>query len=149
MQLDPEEIMALVEDELARNPDTSTQNLYERAKAQHPAVASITLRQFNARFPLQIKRRKTLAQPRRRSRATAVRRKIQATYGHEGVRGVFLRFAEDLTSAQEKKDLVRVLATVDRYVEDSIEASEIGAYGPRRKQASEDGGQADLMELEG
>lgn len=149
MQLDPEEIMALVEHEPARNPDTSTQDLYERAKAEHPAVASMTLRQFNARFPLQIKRRKTLPQPRRRSRAAAVRRKIQATHGHEGVRGVFLRFTEDLTSAQAKKGLVRVLANADRYVEDAIEASEMGAYGPRRKQASEDGGQVDLMGLEG
>jgi hypothetical protein len=59
---------------------------------------------------------------------------------------VFLRFAEDLASAEEKRELVRVLANVDRYVEEAIEASDRGAYGLRRRLVPDP--QPEMMDLE-
>jgi hypothetical protein len=35
----------------------------------------------------------------------------------ESVRQVFLQFATDITGAEDRKDLVRVLASVDAYVD--------------------------------
>jgi len=136
MPKNQEKVMAFVQEELARNPEVATSELFEMAKKIDSGVKNLSLRQFNARFPLQIKRKQTLARPKRRPRGAAARRRLTAaTHGRAGVREVFLRFAEDLSSAEERKDLVRVLAAVDRYVDDAIEALE--PSGSRKKPATE------------
>lgn len=113
-------VMRFVEKELGSNPQIETSALYDKAKNVDPSVADLSLRQFNARFPLQVKRKKSLA--RARPKRTRPARRKSATANHrDAVREAFLRFAEDLTSAEEKKDLVRVLAGVDKYVDQVLQ----------------------------
>lgn len=121
-----EKVLAAVEKALREKPDAGVDELFELAKGINESVAGLTRRQFHARYPLQVKRR--LAPPRRRK---AVRRK-GATPRGEGktpgaqardvVRGSFLRFAQDLAGAEARKDVVKVVAGVDRYVDEVLKA---------------------------
>jgi hypothetical protein len=50
--------MTMVERALAKNPGISVGDLFEKAKKMDPRVATLSRRQFHARYPLQVKRRK-------------------------------------------------------------------------------------------
>jgi hypothetical protein len=126
-----EQVMRFVEETLKKSPKIQLEDLFERAKKVSKAVNGLTRRQFNARYPLQVKRRRSQA---RRSRAArgkksasstaprGVTRTAQSSLGpRESVRQVFLQFATDITGAEERKDLVRVLASVDTYVDQVLE----------------------------
>lgn len=76
-----DKVMAMVAKELEANPNVSNQELMEKAKKLNPAVGRLNMRQFNARYRLQIKRWKARggaaaapaapAAPARRRRAPA------------------------------------------------------------------------------
>ena len=51
-------VMAMIERELAKNPSISNEALLEKAKKIDGSVGELSARQFNARYPLQVKRRK-------------------------------------------------------------------------------------------
>ena len=126
MAKNEQKVMEFVEKELNSNPEQSTTELFEKAKKVDTGVAKLSLRQFNARFPLQIKRRKSLAAPNRRrtARRSPTRRSRQKQEEEQrAMREVFLRFATDLTAAEERKDLVGVLAKVDSYVADALKVT--------------------------
>ena len=117
-------VMQFVEKELSKNPNIETSDLHEKAKSVNASVGKLSLRQFNARYPLQVKRRETLKKPRRRTRrAGNARGRRAAAKNREAVRDVFLGFAADLAAAEERKELVRVLAGVDRYVDEALKAA--------------------------
>jgi hypothetical protein len=121
-----EKILALMESELGKNPKAATADLFNKAKALDSSIGKLSLRQFHARYPLQIKRRRKRGRPRQKAKsATAGRRRGRrsAQSGREGLRNVFLRFAEDLSGAEERRDLVKVLSNVDKYVDDAVKAS--------------------------
>lgn len=123
-----EKVMQFVKDQLAAEPDVETSELFERAKKVDPSVRKLSLRQFNARYPLQIKRRQTLSRPGRKRQKrspsrTQTRSRSAASSSRDQVRDVFLQFASDLSSAEDRKDLVRVVARVDRYVDDAMKAA--------------------------
>jgi hypothetical protein len=121
-----EKVMKFVEDTLKKNPRIQLEDLYEQAKKFKSSVGRLSRRQFNARYPLQVKRRRALAAKARgggkRKGAGAsgrVHRK-SASRGsdpRERIRQVFLQFATDITAAEERKELVKVLAGVDLYVD--------------------------------
>ncbi len=130
-----EKVMNLVENELEKNPDISVEDLYEKAKANSPSVGELTLRQFNARYPLQVKRRRSRKKspgPTRRRQSTPKpagkarqkkRPEPEVERGErERVRKTFLRFASDLAAAEERKDLVDVVANVGAYVDQVLKA---------------------------
>jgi len=128
-----DKIMALVEKALASNPRAGTTELFEKAKAADSTVGKLTIRQFHARYPLQVKRRKGRAAPKSaapKSAAPKPRRSagkasaVPVTGSREGVREVFLRFAQDLADADERRDLIKVLGNLDRYVEDAVRAAQ-------------------------
>jgi hypothetical protein len=114
-------IVALMESELGKNRGVATSDLYDMAKKLDASIGKLSLRQFHARYPLQIKRRQNRGRPSRKTKATAPRGRAKG--GREGLRNVFLRFAEDLTAAEDRRDLVKVLANVDGYVDDAVKAS--------------------------
>lgn len=123
-----EKVMRFVEQKLQENPDIETSELFELAKKEDSAVENLSLRQFNARFPLQIKRRQSMADPARKQRPRRRRRRSQAATaeGRDAIRQVFFRFASDLSAAEERKELVGVIARVDQYVEDVMKVSRGG-----------------------
>lgn len=136
-----DKVMSLVERELEKDPQIENQALYEKAQKVDPEVAKLTLRQFHAKYPLQVKRRspatkKKGGKPRKskgarktRKKAAATkstgrsRRAAQAATSHEAVRKVLLRFAKDVSAAEGKAETIGVLANVDRYVTDILKAS--------------------------
>lgn len=153
------EVMEFVEKTLAAQPDIPAGELYSAAQQVAPSVGELDRRQFNARYVLQVKRRRAAAaggvaaRGARRPRATSdgevrksrgvrgskartaplngaakapVRRRSRKGAGAEardGVRQVLLSFASALVSAEERKELVAVLAGVDGYVDRALEAA--------------------------
>lgn len=128
-----EKVMEFVKETLDKSPKINLDELFERAKELSDDVAELSKRQFNARYPLQVKRRlaqatrgkgsgrKTSAAARRRSRGVAA---AKAEASRVAIRQVLLRFAADLAGAEERKDLVKVLADVDRYVDEVLKGME-------------------------
>lgn len=118
-------VMTFVEKELNKNPEIETAELQNKAKSVDASVGKLSLRQFNARYPLQVKRK--LAPKNsgsRRRRGSGRRGRAAAQANREALREVFLGFATELASAtDEPKELVRVLAGVDRYVDDALKAA--------------------------
>lgn len=125
MAKNEQEVMQFVEKELEANPDITTSELHEKAKKKDKGVAKLSLRQFNARFPLQVKRKKSLAAGggRRKRRRARERLRRTAELNRDAVRDVLLQFASDLSAAEERKDVVQVVARVDRYVDQLLEAA--------------------------
>ena len=130
-----EKVMSFVEKVLDEDPDIRLEDLFERAKESNASVGTLSKRQFNARYPLQVKRRRSQAL---RSRGgTRKKKKTGPAKPHtrnadrlrgsrDAVRQVFLQFAADITGAEERKDLVKVLANVDRYVDQALKGAARG-----------------------
>ncbi|MFW6206322.1 MAG: hypothetical protein ACOC5J_00140 [Gemmatimonadota bacterium] len=118
-----EKVMALVEKELEKNPNATVTELYEKAQAAHPSVGQLTHRQFNARYPLQVKRKKSQKKHKRKSRRRSTRASRSGEINgvqRDKIRAAFLDFATDLTSAEQRSELVSVLAEVDKYVDQVV-----------------------------
>jgi hypothetical protein len=121
-----EKAMKFVEDTLRRNPQIQLDELFQRTKKVSSPIGQLSKRQFNARYPLQVKRRKALvarAKGPSRKKGTPARGRplrapvIRSSEPRDLVRQVFLQFALDIAAAEERKDLVKVLAGVDNYVD--------------------------------
>lgn len=120
-----DKVMKFVEDVLKKRPDIQLEDLFERTKKFKSSVGRLSKRQFNSRYPLQVKRRRALAAKARAggrkksSPSSGASRRSKARSGEprDRVRQVFLQFATDIAAAEERKDLVRVLAGVDTYVD--------------------------------
>ncbi len=121
-----EKVMALVEKELKKNADISVDELYQKAKKAHSEVGDLTLRQFNARYPLQVKRRMSASTRSggRRRKTRKARSQGDDGKAREKVREALLGFASDMAAAEQRKDLVHVLANVDKYVDQVLKAAD-------------------------
>lgn len=122
-------VMRYVEGVLTKKPDIELDELFHLTKKSHRSVAKLSKRQFNARYPLQVKRRRALAEkaadPIIRKKAPVRKRAARppsapSSGDRELVRKIFLQFATDIAGAEERKDLVKVLADVDGYVDDVL-----------------------------
>ncbi|MGH7540739.1 MAG: hypothetical protein ACRELC_07055 [Gemmatimonadota bacterium] len=143
-------VMSLVERELKKDPTQASQALYAKAQKIDSEIGRLTLRQFHAKYPLQVKRRqaggksrtrKTKAKSRktqatkrtaagrakrsttRRSGRRAATRATSAGGGDDAVRRALLKFAREISAAEGKTETIEVLANVDRYVSDIVKAS--------------------------
>lgn len=122
-----EKVMTFVEETLKKRPKIQLEELFEKAKGVSDSIRDLSKRQFNARYPLQVKRRRSQASKGKAPRQKGVggsrpaKRDARGKRGpigpRESVRQVFLQFATDITGAEDRKDLVRVLASVDAYVD--------------------------------
>lgn len=126
------EVMEMVAQELERDPGISVDALFEKAKAVDPAIGDLSLRQFNARYPLPIKRRKSQSnrprKPRKqppagRAAGSATSKKAARGSPRDEVRRVFLDFAGDLARAESRASIVEVVARVDEYVDRALASS--------------------------
>ena len=120
-------VMTFVEDVLKKNPEILLEDLFAQTREAHPFIGDLSRRQFNARYPLQVKRRRALAlkgtperkgKPRQSAPRPRRRTSVPSREPRDAVRQILLRFATDLAAAEERKDLVKVLADVDLYVDD-------------------------------
>lgn len=74
-----EKVMEMVRKELEASPDASTTELHEKAKKVDPAMKELSIRQFHARYPLQIKRKKSLAKGGGRRKKTTKKKRRSRT----------------------------------------------------------------------
>lgn len=140
-----DKVMAAVESALKKDPNATVDDLFAMAKGINSSVGKLSKRQFHARYPLQVKRRsggsakpkaKKKAAPKkaaaekaaapRRARPKARARKAapaETAPARDSVRAIFLRFASDFAAAEARKDVVKVVAGVDRYVDDVLKAT--------------------------
>jgi len=122
-----EKAMKFVEETLKKSPMIELDELFQRTKKVSSPIRRLSKRQFNARYPLQVKRRRALAA---RARSTGKKKaaplpngrkprkpRVQSSETRDVVRQVLLQFAADIAAAEERKDLVKVVAGVDRYVD--------------------------------
>lgn len=125
-----EKVMNMVRKELDKDPDVENSALYEKAKKIDSSIGDLSLRQFHARYPLQVKRQKAQKTGRssrsRRKKAGSRRSKKKGQVNRDTIRGTLLRFAKDVSAAEGKAEMIDLLANVDRYVDDVVEAMEDG-----------------------
>jgi hypothetical protein len=119
-------VMEMIRDELKKNPDISNPELLEKARKIDPSIKKLSARQFNATYPLQVKRamkprKKTPRKPRKTAASRGTAR--AGTDGREQVRSVLLDLAKDVANAQGKGDVVDVIAGIDRYVDRVVKAA--------------------------
>lgn len=120
------QVMKMVETELKKNPDVSNSELREKAKKIDKSVEKLTARQFNATYPLQVKRAmkpRKRAPRKRAARAAPTGRASGGGDARDKVRKVLLDLAKDVANAQGKGDVVDVIAGIDRYVDRAIKAT--------------------------
>jgi hypothetical protein len=121
-------VMEMIAEEIKKNPDVSNPELLEKAKKIDRSVGKLTPRQFNARYPLQVKR---AMKPRKRTRRKAASkpsgkrsaRSASANGDRDKVRAILLDLAKDIANAQGKGDVVDVIAGIDRYVDRVLKAA--------------------------
>lgn len=101
------EVMAMVERELTAAPDASTSGLFEKAQQVDPGMKELSVRQFHARYPLQVKRRRSLAagggrRKKRSSRKGSGRRGRAKAAPSSALHGVLLEFAHAVSAANDQ-----------------------------------------------
>lgn len=142
-----QKVMEMVQSELKKNPDVSNAELLEKARSIDKSVSKLSARQFNATYPLQVKRAMSPSRKRaarkggRKGKAKRARgasgagtrgggRKARkapgsATGGGESrdqVRKVLVQLARDVAEG-DRGALVEVAAGIDRYVDRILKAT--------------------------
>src|SRR5688500_11213366 len=106
-------VMNMVRDEISKRPEVTTRDLFEKAKKMDKGMNSLSVRQFNATYPLQVRR--TMVP--RRKRGTGARGKKAELANRDQVRAVLLQFAREVAAAEDKGRLVDVIGNLDSWVE--------------------------------
>lgn len=114
-----EKVMKMVEEELRQNPGVSTKDLFQKAVKLDKSINELSPRQFNALYPLQVKRRMAPRRPRAAATARARRRNVDRA----AVRTALLKFAMDIAAAEDRADVIEVIGNVDQYVDRVIAAT--------------------------
>lgn len=125
-----ERVMNMVRDEIQRRPDVTSPELFEKAKKLDRGMRSLSARQFNATYPLQVRR--TMAPRRPRARGLGAR----SSAGKDRLRGILLEFARAVAGAQDRGALVEVIGNLDEWV-DRLAGGRAGtAGGAKRRRAA-------------
>lgn len=127
-----EKVMEMVRKELEANPDAENKDLYEKAREIDASIDDLSLRQFHARYPLQVKRKRAAKRRSKKAKARkggagrAARQKPEKAAAkavdRETVRSTLLRFARDVSAAEGKAEMIDLLSKVDDYVDDVVGA---------------------------
>lgn len=125
-----DDVMAMVRSELEKDPDAENRDLFEKAKGIDDSIGDLTLRQFHARYPLQVKRQKAQKanrQKKKKAKRSRGGRKAAKGSGGSGVdreriRRTLLDFAKDVSAASGKADMIDLITNVDRYVDEVVKA---------------------------
>ena len=124
-------VMNMVREEIQKRPDITSPELFEKAKKMDRGIRSLSARQFNATYPLQVRR--TMAPRRRRARGVGARSRTGA--GRERLRAVLLDFARTVAGAQDRGTLVEVIGNLDQWI-DRLVSGRAAADGTPRGRAA-------------
>lgn len=125
------DVMKMVRKELEKNPDIENQQLYDKAKKIDGSIDDLTLRQFHARYPLQVKRqraqkaggRKKKAKSRKRAAADRSRSGAGAgTVDRDRIRDTLVRFAREVAAASGKAEMIDLITDIDEVVDEVAKA---------------------------
>lgn len=108
-----ERVMEMVEEALREDPDVSNDELQERASEIDPRIGELSPRSFNARYPLQVKRR-LAGEQQEEEKPTG---DAGADELRSAVRETLLDFAKDVAGAEDRVAVIDVLTNVDEYVD--------------------------------
>jgi hypothetical protein len=112
-------VMEMVQREIQADSSVTNETLFERAKTIDRKVGKLSKREFNARYPLQVRRR--IAPARRRRSAPAADRKAEAR--RAAVRKILLDYGKAIAAAEGKADMVDLIAGLDSYVDRLVAAA--------------------------
>lgn len=117
-------VMAMVEQELKKNARATNEDLIEKAKKIDRSIGKLTLRQFHARYPLQVKRRKASGKRRKAARGASPEARRAGTKGdpRAAVRNVLTQLVRE-TAGKDGAALVDVVAGLDGYVDRVMKAA--------------------------
>lgn len=116
-----EEIAEMIRARLQRAEPPDTKALYGRAVHIEESVQDLTLRQFNAKYVLQVKRKmKTDEEPEQERKEEPE----SAGQTRARVREILLQFARDVAAA-DRAEMIEVFTSVDVYVDKVVEALEL------------------------
>lgn len=115
-------VMEMVSKELEKDPHVRASVLYEKALEIDQSIKDLSVRQFHARYPLPLKRKRTAGKKAGGRRASSAGRKARGSSKPESsprerVRRIILDFAGDLARAESRASIVEVLGNVDEYVD--------------------------------
>ncbi len=137
-----DKVMQLIEKELKKNPKATAKELQQKAKAVSEAVGKLSVRQFHAKYPLQVRRKLALKKPRRAApkkprraapkaraapkkprRAAPKARAARGQVDREAIRKTLMTFAKDVSAAEGKSETIAVLGKLDNYIDAIIRAT--------------------------
>ena len=110
-----EKVLAMVRQELERDPNITNKDLLTKGKRIDRSVKGLSPRQFHAMYRLRAAREMAPAKPGRSRRKTADRR-AGSGLNRDAVRSVLLELATDVAAA-DKAGMVDVVGSLDRYVD--------------------------------
>ena len=117
-----DKVMTFVETQLSRDPNVSNATLYEGAKKLDRSIGKLSIRQFHAKYPLQVKRRKGGSKRRAPKKGRTPRRTASGSNA-DAVRKILFQFARDLSAAETQLGTVEVLSKVDGYTADILKVA--------------------------
>lgn len=113
-----ERVMEMVEEAIRENPDVSNEELQERASEIDPRIGELSPRSFNARYPLQVKRKLKQEEQEGQDGSEESSRSENL---RAAIRAELLSFAKAVVGAQDRGKVIDVLEDVDEYVDRVIE----------------------------
>lgn len=111
-----ERVLEMVEEALRENPEVSNDELQERASEIDPRIGELSPRSFNARYPLQVKRKLAAEKEDEEAEDSSGSAGLR-----EATREELLAFARAVVGAEDRGEVIDVLDSVDEYVENVME----------------------------
>ncbi len=122
-----DKVMQLVEKELKKNPKATAKELQQKAKAVSASVGKLSVRQFHAKYPLQVRKKLAPKKPRRaapkKPRRAPKARAARGQVNREAIRNTLMTFARDVSAAEGKSETIAVLGKLDNYIDAIIRAT--------------------------
>ncbi len=139
-----DKVMQLIEKELKKNPKATTKELQQKAKAVSASVGKLSVRQFHAKYPLQVRRKLAPKKPRRAApkkprraapkkprraapkkarRAAPKARAARGQVNREAIRNTLMTFARDVSAAEGKSETIAVLGNLNKYIDAILRAT--------------------------
>ena len=115
------DVMEMVERELREDPDVSNKDLKLKAEEIDEEIEDLSARQFNARYPLQVKRKLSSMKSKMKERSDGSRAPEGSDERREVVREALVDFARAVAGAEDRGEVIDVLTRVDEYVDRVVE----------------------------
>lgn len=115
------EVMEFVEEALRENPDASVDALQEQAASIDASVGELSTRSFNARYPLQVKRKLAREKEQQSGEKAGSSQSSESTPSRTRIREVLVEFAQDVAGARDRGAVVDLVRDVDSYVDRILE----------------------------